>query len=226
MVAKISSDSHINRLRIAALFHDIGKADYKNRLTQNKVFHNQGDGSVNFLESCGFRGHEYEKELIRSHHKRVQSDQTLRLADILSSMNRLEGGNTNRFIPYFPQISTKIAGNLSFYFNLGISSWIGIDAAYTRIRCNPWLDIIPADLNCSLESQSLRIHLLQTHFYVILLWNNPQLESKLIDKLKDTPIMEQDASQIYKELKPFGLEERIIAPLNRKVAWKMVEELK
>lgn len=159
-------------LQMAALWHDLGKADSDNRLNRDKREANQGCGSAALLIRCGLRGEEAGLKLIREHHLRKRGDPLLRQADQISSRNRLEGGADNRFIKHFPAISARVKiglGELFREFDAG--------EGYNHLRArdwvanNRWLDLIPADVHGS--GQSLREHLMETEYWAKVLYADP-----------------------------------------------------
>lgn len=163
--------SYLNDLKIAALLHDIGKIDNEVQFVRKK-FSNQGWTGERYLRMLGYSNRNVMK-LIRTHHMRKQGDSYLRLADNTSAKERHYGGNHNKHLLYLPIIDELVSYELEYFFNRDV--WTPEDLKVFVMRCQ-WLDIIPADLNASLESQSLRNHLVQTCQYVESLWYDTPIE--------------------------------------------------
>ena len=185
------TSDYLSALRFAALFHDIEKCDSDNHLNRNKREANQGCGSAALLIRCGLRDQKAGLKLIREHHLRKRGDPILRQADQISSRNRLEGGTDKHFLKHFPQISNHVKVGLTRLMNDFNDSKDGYnqDVARAWVAVNRWLDLIPADMSCSLESQSLREHLLETESYTKTIYADPSLGNWAIEgsiKLKHT----------------------------------------
>ena len=164
--------TYLNDLKIAALLHDIGKIDNEVQFVRKK-FSNQGWTSERYLKLLGYSSSKVFK-LIRTHHMRKQGDSYLRASDNASAKERNYGGNHNKHLLYLPIIDTIISYQLEMFFNRDL--WTPEDLKMYIMRCQ-WLDIVPADLNASLESQSLRNHLVQTCQYVESLWYDVPVEN-------------------------------------------------
>lgn len=188
----LNDSAYLKQLKMAAVGHDISKCDYRNRLNQNKLEHNQGKASTRLLIECGIDKKEFAfgLKLIENHHRRVQSDDILKKADELSSELRLEGGNTNLFMPYFELITNHVKEELTQRLEKGYNH----DKIKKWILYNGWLDIVPADINCSLESQSLREHLIQTELLVNRFYNDRKTKDFSIH---DLVIPRMDRKKIF-----------------------------
>jgi len=183
---------YLDSLLQAALLHDMGKIDNTAGFSGFKRFVNQGMNSADYLRTAGYNNNE-ALHYIERHHKRTQGDIYLRDADSKSASCRLFGGNVNKHLLYLPVIDCLVFNALETLFS---NVYTTDDLERTILRC-PWLDIVPADLNASLESQSLRQHLIQTKQILEAQYNEadpPVLYNKVSDRKATYELIERAIS--------------------------------
>ncbi|MCK5016966.1 MAG: HD domain-containing protein, partial [Candidatus Peribacteraceae bacterium] len=171
--------SYYEDLQLAALLHDIGKIDNNVQFVPGRKPVAHGWTSESYLRGLGFSNTKAMK-MIRLHHKKSEGDPYLRKADHLSAQRRNFGGNTNKHLFYLPIIDALVFDSLEKVFS---DDW-RIDELEAMMKRNPWLDIVPADMNASLESQSLRQHSIQTYQIAKALWNERE-PADLFDSIGD-----------------------------------------
>ncbi len=161
---------YYENIQVAALLHDIGKIDNNVQFVPGRKPVAHGWTSESYLRGLGFSNAKAMK-IIRLHHKKSEGDPYIRKADHLSAQRRNYGGNTNKHLFYLPIIDALVFDSLEKIFS---DTW-RIDELENVIKRSPWLDIVPADLNASLESQSLRQHLIQTYQIIKAIWDEREI---------------------------------------------------